>query len=106
MDIEAAGGAATGGLLAGALERPTGHAGDAEGNCTDCGQPVDARFCPNCGQPTHVHRSLLHLGEDHFVERLQSYVELAPALRERVPDIDYVDLRFGERVYVRPVATR
>ncbi|HET7619608.1 MAG TPA: FtsQ-type POTRA domain-containing protein [Vicinamibacterales bacterium] len=50
--------------------------------------------------------ALLHLGEDHFVERLQSYVELAPALRERVPDIDYVDLRFGERVYVRPVATR
>ena len=41
MDIDAAGGAATGGLLAGALERPTGHAGDAEGNCTDCGQPVD-----------------------------------------------------------------
>ena len=27
---------------------------------------------------------------------------LAPALRERVPAIDYVDLRFDERVYVRP----
>lgn len=50
--------------------------------------------------------ALLHLGEDHFAERLQSYVELAPSLRERVPDIDYVDLRFGERVYVRPVARR
>ena len=76
MDIEAAGGAATGGLLAGALERPTGHAGDAEGNCTDCGQPVDGRFCANCGQPTHVHRSLLHLGEEmlhgvlHFDARI------------------------------------
>ena len=76
MDIDAAGGAATGGLLAGALERPTGHAGDAEGNCTDCGQPVDGRFCANCGQPTHVHRSLLHLGEEmlhgvlHFDARI------------------------------------
>ena len=46
--------------------------------------------------------ALLHLGDDQFVERLQSYLELAPALRERVPDIDYVDLRFDERVYVRP----
>ena len=46
--------------------------------------------------------ALLHLGDAHFAERLQSYVELAPALRARVPDIDYVDLRFDERVYVRP----
>ena len=48
--------------------------------------------------------ALLQLGEDRFLERLQSYVDLAPALRERVPDIDYVDLRFDERIYVRPVA--
>lgn len=47
--------------------------------------------------------ALLHLGEDRFLERLQSYVDLAPALRDRVPEIDYVDLRFDERVYVRPV---
>ena len=76
VDIDAAGGAATGGLLAGALERPTGHAGDPEGNCTDCGQPVEGRFCSNCGQPTHVHRSLAHLGEEmlhgvlHFDARI------------------------------------
>ena len=76
MDIDAAGGAATGGILAGALERPTGHAGDAEGNCTDCGQAVEGKFCSNCGQPTHVHRSLLHLGEEmlhgvlHFDARI------------------------------------
>jgi hypothetical protein len=47
--------------------------------------------------------ALLHLGDDRFLERLQSYVDVAPALRERVPDIDYVDLRFGQRLYVRPV---
>ena len=46
--------------------------------------------------------TLVRLGDDHFVERLQSYFELAPALRERVPGIDYVDMRFDERVYVRP----
>jgi cell division protein FtsQ len=49
--------------------------------------------------------ALLHLGEDRFLERLQAYVDLAPALRERVAEIDYVDLRFDERVYVRPGGT-
>ena len=61
------------------------------------------RTTPSCCSTT-TPRSL-HLGEERFLERLQSYVELAPALRERVPEIDYVDLRFDERVYVRPVNT-
>jgi cell division protein FtsQ len=42
----------------------------------------------------------VRLGDERFVERLQSYVELAPSLREQVPAMEYVDLRFGERVYV------
>jgi cell division septal protein FtsQ len=48
----------------------------------------------------------LHLGDERFVERLQGYLDLAPALRDRVLDIDYVDLRFGERVYVKPAGRR
>lgn len=44
----------------------------------------------------------IRLGNEHFVERLQSYFDLAPALHAQVPEIDYIDLRFGERVYVRP----
>jgi cell division protein FtsQ len=44
----------------------------------------------------------VRIGDDRFVERLQSYLEIRQALRERIPDIDYVDLRFDERVYVRP----
>jgi cell division protein FtsQ len=48
--------------------------------------------------------TLLRLGDDRFAERLQSYLDIEPALRERVPDMDYVDLRFDERVYVRPQA--
>ena len=46
--------------------------------------------------------AVIYVGEDQFLQRLQSYVQLAPALRQRVPDIDYVDLRFDERIYVRP----
>jgi cell division protein FtsQ len=47
--------------------------------------------------------AVLYVGEDRFLPRLQSYVDLAEALRERVQQIDYVDLRFGDRIYVRPV---
>ncbi|MGE0041267.1 MAG: cell division protein FtsQ/DivIB [Vicinamibacterales bacterium] len=49
--------------------------------------------------------ALLRLGDTDFAARLQGYIDLAPALRERVADIDYVDLRFGERLYVRPAET-
>ena len=46
--------------------------------------------------------ALVHVGEEQFVERLQRYLELHEALHARVPDIEYVDLRFDDRVYVRP----
>lgn len=49
------------------------------------------------GDPT-----LLRVGEEHFADRLQQYLDLGEALRERVSAIDYVDLRFPERLYVRP----
>ncbi len=44
----------------------------------------------------------LRLGDADFAERLQQYLDLGDALRERVSAIDYVDLRFPERLYVRP----
>jgi cell division protein FtsQ len=43
----------------------------------------------------------LHLGDTRFVDRLTTYLEILPTLRDRFPVIDYVDLRFDERVYVR-----
>jgi len=46
--------------------------------------------------------AIISVGTDRFLPRLQSYVELAATLRERVPDIDHVDLRFDDRIYVRP----
>jgi len=48
--------------------------------------------------------AVIQLGEDQFLPRLQGYLELAMALRERVADIDYVDLRFDDRIYVRPAS--
>jgi cell division protein FtsQ len=50
--------------------------------------------------------AVIQLGEDQFLARLQSYLDLAPTLRERVADIDSVDLRFGDRIYVRPTRGR
>lgn len=49
--------------------------------------------------------ALIHTGDDQFVERVQFYLDLAPRLREDVPHIDSVDLRYGERVFVRPQGT-
>lgn len=65
MDIEGAGGLVTAGLVAGAIEKPTGKAGEHDAHvCPDCGAGTSGNFCSNCGQPTHVHRTLLHLGEE------------------------------------------
>jgi cell division protein FtsQ len=50
--------------------------------------------------------ALLHLGEERFLERLQAYLDLVPTLHDRVPEIDYVDMRFEQRVYVRPADKR
>jgi cell division protein FtsQ len=50
--------------------------------------------------------AVVQLGDDQFLQRLQSYLDLAPALRERVPEIDYVDLRFDDRVFVKPAARK
>ena len=46
----------------------------------------------------------VHLGREQFAERLQAWLDLAPTLRERVAAIDYVDLRYDARVFVRPTA--
>jgi cell division protein FtsQ len=51
----------------------------------------------------HGDPALLRLGERAFADRLQQYLDLAPALGERLDAIDYVDLRFDQRLYVRPV---
>ena len=46
--------------------------------------------------------AVIALGDDQFLGRLQGYLELASGLRSRVPEIDHVDARFENRIYVRP----
>lgn len=64
VDIEAVGGAATGGLFASTFEKPTGEKGEHHPACADCGTQTLGKFCHACGNASHVHRTLLHLGEE------------------------------------------
>lgn len=64
VDLEAVGGAATGGLIGSTFEKPAGKAGEPHSACADCGTETIGRFCHNCGNASHVHRTLLHLGEE------------------------------------------
>jgi cell division septal protein FtsQ len=45
--------------------------------------------------------ALLHLGTDRFAERLLRYLDVRRTLQQQFETLDYVDLRFDERVYVR-----
>jgi cell division protein FtsQ len=47
--------------------------------------------------------AVVRVGDRQFIERLQSYLELAPVFRESVPNIESVDLRYGERAIVKPL---
>jgi len=58
-EIEAAGDAIGGRLLARAVEPHTGTAAHgAGGNCLNCGTLLVGPYCHACGQPEHIHRSL------------------------------------------------
>lgn len=62
-ELEAAGALATAGLAGGVLEgRGPGEA--REGACLNCGAALEGRFCGQCGQSAHPHRSLGHVFEE------------------------------------------
>lgn len=63
---------------------------------------IDVRDVHNASVLLTDDPAQLRLGEDHFLERVESYLSLSGTLRQRVPEIDYVDLRFDGRIYVRP----
>jgi hypothetical protein len=62
--MDAAGGMATAGLVAAAIESP--HSSKAgEGPCLNCGAPLNGGlYCAACGQPAHANRSLWALLEE------------------------------------------
>lgn len=66
MEIEAAGDLVTASLVAKEVEGNAGKAGEhAHGApCANCGTPVTAHYCGHCGQKGHLHKSVLHLGEE------------------------------------------
>jgi cell division protein FtsQ len=63
---------------------------------------VDVTDLHNAAVILNDDAAVIRLGDDQFLQRLEAYLDLAPALRERVNEIDYVDLRFDDRIYVRP----
>lgn len=64
-DVEAAGALVTAGLVSTAIEGEQA-AGHAHGRCANCGATLAGAYCHACGQPGHVHRSLLHMVEEFF----------------------------------------
>ena len=84
--------------LAGRLMSELGRRPDLAGKVSQ----IDVTDAGNAVVILKGDTALLRVGGERFSERLQSYIDLMPALREQMPDIDYVDLRFDERVYVRP----
>lgn len=63
-EIEAAGDAVTGGLLARAVEREGGAGPSAHGICRNCATALEGAYCHACGQPAHIHRSLAAIWHD------------------------------------------
>jgi hypothetical protein len=66
--VEALGELVDAGLVAGSLDRAgninAAEVADAHHSCANCDTHLTGNFCTNCGQRAHVHRSLLHVGEE------------------------------------------
>lgn len=109
-DIEAIGAAVEGGLVAKAVDdegKLVGAEGDAAGNCLNCGTLVSGKFCDNCGQPLHVHRSIGALWHDilHGVLHFEGkFWRTLPLLAWKPGDLTRRYVR-GERAkFISPMA--
>jgi Protein of unknown function (DUF3667) len=108
-DLEAIGDAATGAVLAGAVEG-AGAAADGhthEESCLNCGAQLVGEFCHACGQKAHVHRSLAAFFHDllHGVFHFEGKIwNTLPMLAWKPGELTraYID---GKRTrYVSPIA--
>ena len=109
-DLESLGDAATGAVLARAVEPGAGEASDDhthETNCLNCGARLVGAFCQECGQRAHVHRSLKGFFHDlvHGVLHFEGKIwRTLPKLVGNPGDLTrrYIE---GERArYVSPIA--
>jgi len=85
---------------------PDAHAAHHATNCANCGAVLGGRYCQQCGQAAHVHRSLLHMVEEllhgifHFETKAWRTLPLL-MLRPGRLTREYID---GRRVrYVGPL---
>ena len=109
-DLEAIGDAATGAVLARAVEPRIGEAADGhthEKNCLNCGAELTGDYCHACGQRAHVHRTLGAFWHDllHGVLHFEGKIwRTLPMLVWRPGELTrrYID---GERAkFVSPMA--
>lgn len=65
-ESEAAGDVLTGAVIARAVEPVAGEETrqSEQARCRNCGAPLGGAYCATCGQPAHLHRSLLSLVHD------------------------------------------
>ena len=104
--VDSFGAPATAGLAAHAVT-PAVALDASHAPCANCATPGGGRFCSHCGQAAHVHRSLMHVGEE-FLHGLTHFDGKAwqtlPLLLVRPGKLtrDYV---YGHRArHVPPVA--
>lgn len=104
---EGVGEAATGGLVARAVEPHAGEATRHGSACLNCGAQVTANYCPECGQAAHVHRTLSAFWRDiaHSVLHFEGKIwRTLPLLAWRPGELTRRYVR-GERArFVSPMA--
>ena len=107
--LDGVGEGVTGGLVARAVEPEAGEhrRSDDSRACLNCGTPVTANYCPECGQAAHVHRTLGAFWHDisHSVLHFEGKIwRTLPLLAWRPGELTrrYVE---GERArFVSPMA--
>jgi hypothetical protein len=109
-EFEAIGDAVTGGVIGRAVEPKSGEAGDGhthEANCLNCGAALAGPYCHQCGQHSHVHRTLSAFFHDfaHGVLHFEGKIfRTLPLLAWKPGELTrrYID---GQRAsYVSPIA--
>ena len=107
--VEAAGTVGEGAVWARAVEPAAGEAKEGAHStaCLNCGAALVGRYCHECGQSSHVHRTLMSIGHDllHGVFHLEGKIwRTLPMLVLRPGELTrrYID---GERArFVSPLA--